>query len=148
MTSPKSLVGCFFCALLLVACSDPAAIAAKAATLEKIKQEAAAKAAQTEIAAKKMQDEAAARALVIARLKDPDSARFGRFDLGREGISSNGKRTAFACLTVNAKNSMGGYTGDQQVVLFLEDIAWSVIKFLDPRYTNHQECIDIWLKEK
>ena len=42
---------------------------------------------------------------VRERLKDPDSARFGDFYLN--------SKTGKGCLVVNAKNSMGGYTGDQ-----------------------------------
>ena len=42
---------------------------------------------------------------VRARLKDPESARFGDFYLNW--------KTGKGCLVVNAKNSMGGYTGDQ-----------------------------------
>lgn len=42
-------------------------------------------------------------------LKDPDSARFGKFYMN--------DKTRAGCLTVNARNSMGGYTGDQQAFL-------------------------------
>ena len=38
-------------------------------------------------------------------LKDPDSARFGEF--------YQSSKSGNVCLVVNAKNSMGGYTGDQ-----------------------------------
>jgi len=47
-----------------------------------------------------------AEAAVLEDLRDPDSARFGEFYFNDE--------TKKGCLTVNAKNSMGGYTGDQQ----------------------------------
>jgi len=43
---------------------------------------------------------------VRAILKDPESARFGNFYYN--------DKTHKGCLTVNARNSMGGYTGDQQ----------------------------------
>jgi hypothetical protein len=46
---------------------------------------------------------------VRQNLKDPDSARFSTFY-----YSKNTKR---ACITVNAKNSMGGYTGDKEIQL-------------------------------
>ena len=48
---------------------------------------------------------AAIEAAIRVRLKDPESARFGEFKAGRapEGIT--------VCGQVNAKNSLGGYTG-------------------------------------
>lgn len=52
-----------------------------------------------------------AEAIVRAQLMDPESARFGSFYFN--------ERTRKACLTVNAKNSMGGYTGDQQAYVDL-----------------------------
>ena len=51
-------------------------------------------------------------------LKDPDSARFGEFYYNAD--------TKKACLTVNAKNSMGGYTGDQQAEMTKGEDGWSV----------------------
>jgi len=53
---------------------------------------------------------------VRSKLKDPDSAKFGEFSYNAE--------TQKACLTVNAKNSMGGYTGDQQAFLNKSDGKW------------------------
>lgn len=49
-------------------------------------------------------------------LKDPDSAKFGEFYF-------NGK-TGKACLTTNAKNSMGGYTGDSQSHVVKDKDGW------------------------
>lgn len=46
---------------------------------------------------------------VRTRLKDPESARFGDFYYNAQ--------TGRGCLTVNAKNSMGGYIGDQQALM-------------------------------
>jgi hypothetical protein len=40
---------------------------------------------------------------VVARLKDPESARFGRLTVNSSGV---------VCGSVNARNSMGGYTGE------------------------------------
>ena len=79
-------------------------------------------------------DEAAAKKAVLGRLKDPASAKFGKFSLaGKKG----------ACLTVNAKNSMGGYTGDQQAYLLKEgENSWFVID-LDPR-VGHESCIEFF----
>jgi hypothetical protein len=60
----------------------------------------------------------AAEAAVKENLKDPDSARFGEFYYN--------KTTKKGCLTVNAKNSMGGYTGDQQAYVKPGDKGWEV----------------------
>ncbi len=49
-------------------------------------------------------------------LKDPDSAKFGEF--------YENTKTKKACLTVNARNEMGGYTGRKQVRLRHTDDGW------------------------
>jgi len=54
---------------------------------------------------------------VLRQLKDPDSANFGRFTLIDD---------THACLTVNARNSYGGYTGDQEAWLTKPDGEWHV----------------------
>lgn len=54
-------------------------------------------------------ERATAERAVTASLKDPDSARFGAAVFG--GVDAAGAK--YACGTVNAKNSMGGYTGEQ-----------------------------------
>ena len=72
-------------------------------------------------------DEAEARKVVLSILKDPDSAKFGKFDqVPAERKDRNGKSetSAMACLTVNARNSMGGYTGDQQASLTKSNGKW------------------------
>lgn len=53
-------------------------------------------------------DFAAAQALVRSRLRDPESARFGKVWAGRQGA---------VCGYVNARNAFGGYTGQQPWVL-------------------------------
>lgn len=53
---------------------------------------------------------------VRAALKDPDSAKFGDFYYN--------KKTGKACLSTNAKNAMGGYTGESQVHLSKTDGEW------------------------
>lgn len=68
--------------------------------------------------------------VVLANLKDPDSAKFGKFTL----IDDRN-----ACLTVNAKNSMGGYTGNYQEFAIKNDGEWVSIH-LD---VSHDTCIDI-----
>jgi len=47
------------------------------------------------------------KAAILANLKDPDSAKF-------KGLFT--ARDTFLCGEVNAKNSMGGYTGFQRFV--------------------------------
>lgn len=63
-------------------------------------------------------------------LKDPDSARFGEFYYN--------STTKKGCLTVNAKNSMGGYTGDQMAFVFKTDEGWAVEKFLETSFEGCQ----------
>jgi hypothetical protein len=53
---------------------------------------------------------------VRAVLKDADSAKFGEF--------YHNSTTGKACLTTNAKNSMGGYTGDSQSHLIKDGDGW------------------------
>ena len=52
-------------------------------------------------------------------LKDPDSAKFGAFYYN--------STTQKGCIEVNAKNSMGGYTGDKQVHLIKDKEGWSYL---------------------
>ena len=49
-------------------------------------------------------------AQVREALRDPDSARFGEMSISADGT--------LACGTVNAKNGMGGYTGDQTFMVY------------------------------
>lgn len=73
--------------------------------------------------------ESEAKKAVLAILKDPDSAKFGKF------TQVNEER---ACLTVNAKNSMGGYVGNQQAFLNRVDGKWEAY-FMD---VSHDWCIE------
>lgn len=77
--------------------------------------------------------ESEARKAVLANLKDPDSAKFGKFTQMNEKS---------ACLTVNARNSMGGYTGDQQASLikYSDSKGWEVLGI--DKY-SHETCIKI-----
>ena len=61
--------------------------------------------------------------VVRTALKDPDSARFGEFYYN--------DKTEKGCLTVNAKNSMGGYTGDQQAYVQHTKDGWESIGSAD-----------------
>lgn len=73
--------------------------------------------------------EAEAKKAVLANLIDPDSAKFGKFTQVGEDR---------ACMTVNAKNSMGGYTGDKQALLKKVDGKWETY-FMD---FSHDRCIE------
>ena len=63
-------------------------------------------------------------------LVDPDSAQFGR-------VSFNDDRT-WACVEVNAKNRMGGYTGEVQTVLQKEGGHWRVY---GSSAIAHEQCV-------
>jgi hypothetical protein len=77
-------------------------------------------------------DEPECKKAVLKSLNDPDSAKFGKLTV--EG--------ARACLTVNARNSLGGYTGDQQAILQVEDngFEWKV---LDITQLSHESCVKV-----
>ncbi|MES2902402.1 MAG: hypothetical protein V4723_21925 [Pseudomonadota bacterium] len=77
--------------------------------------------------------ESAAQDAVRAALKDPDSAKFGEFTKAK---TSDG--VVLGCMTVNAKNSMGGYTGNQQASLGLIDGKWTVGGLSE---VSHSECV-------
>lgn len=62
----------------------------------------------------------AAERAVRDMLKDPDSAKFGEFYFNEE--------TNAGCLTVNAKNSMGGYTGDQQAFVVKDEKGFETLR--------------------
>lgn len=74
--------------------------------------------------------ESDAKKAALGSLKDPDSAKFGKF------TQVNDHR---ACLTVNARNSMGGYTGDQQAFLLKVKDKWEVMFFQD---VSHDFCVE------
>jgi hypothetical protein len=55
---------------------------------------------------------------VRRNLKDPDSAKFGKFYFN--------EKTERACLAVNAKNALGGYTGEHHALLVTDNKVWAV----------------------
>lgn len=61
----------------------------------------------------------AAEKAVREAMKDPDSAKFGTFYYN--------SKTGKACLTTNAKNSLGGYTGDSQSELLRDKEGWHYV---------------------
>lgn len=113
---------------------DPAVVAARKAEVE-----AKAKLAEAEARAKKEEDDA--RKSVIASLKDPDSAKFGKFAIAGQ---KDGNPTA--CLAVNAKNSYGGYTGEQTAMLVKVSGEWQVITIgmkVGPKTVGFDECLTL-----
>lgn len=69
---------------------------------------------------------------VVSALKDPDSARFG----GRIVLVNYN----YACVEVNAKNSLGGYTGFQQAALAkVDENNWGVLKIAN---LSRDQCVD------
>ena len=76
---------------------------------------------------------AGAEEAVRAALRDPESARFGEFYYNEE--------TKLACLTTNAKNAMGGYTGDKEAMLSYADGKWLYGGDLD---STPQRCREIF----
>jgi hypothetical protein len=78
------------------------------------------------------------KAAVLTSLKDPESARFGKFTL----VTSE-----HACLTVNAKNGFGGYTGDQQAYAVKSAAnGWQVLAIEGK--LGHEQCIKILSEKK
>ena len=79
-------------------------------------------------------EKSSAQKAVVSNLKDPDSAKFGEFTRFGEDL---------ACLGINAKNSLGGYTGEQQAMIIKKAGEWHVIAV---QKITHQECIDFATK--
>lgn len=81
-------------------------------------------------------EKAAVEDAVRGFLIDPDSAKFGEITIVE---TSDGKK---ACATTNAKNRMGGYTGDKQISLFFDEEAgvWKPVTSWD---WSHEMCVQI-----
>lgn len=82
-------------------------------------------------------EEPEAKKAVLQRLKDPDSAKFGNFTL------IDDER---ACLTVNAKNTYGGYTGDKEAWLNKIGGEWNVF-FPEDNIARYLSCVEIQNKQ-
>ncbi len=77
-------------------------------------------------------DEGEIKKITIQNLKDPDSAKFGDVQIIENRL---------ACLTVNAKNSMGGFTGNQLAFLRKEGGKWEFYFIEDfPK----DMCLYVW----
>ncbi|HOY86834.1 MAG: hypothetical protein V9G21_04380 [Methylotenera sp.] len=72
--------------------------------------------------------------VIRASLIDPDSAKFGK-------ISINENR---ACVNVNSKNTLGGYTGNQIAHMQKYHNEWKVLLISDS--LSYEECIEIMKK--
>lgn len=131
---------CLF--LFLAGCGENEAVVAA----RKAEAEAQKKAAEAAAAIKKDEDDA--KNALRARLKDPDSAKFGKFTIAGK---LNGGQTA--CLTYNARNSFGGYAGDQEAIMAKfkdgENAVWVAAMMGDEipgRALSHEKCIETLLK--
>lgn len=63
---------------------------------------------------------ARAQAAIRQKLKDPDSAKFGK-TIVKTVPNAAGKPTTVVCGTVNAKNAFGGYVGERPFMVFAAD---------------------------
>jgi len=73
--------------------------------------------------------DASIQKVIRSSLKDPDSAKFGKVLYFEDS----------ACYEVNAKNSMGGYTGTKISILKKFNDEWHVVTFEE---TTLERCID------
>lgn len=80
-------------------------------------------------------EESDVKKAVSATLIDPDSAKYGEFTK----VGDNG-----ACITVNAKNRLGGYTGNSEAFLIKIKDHWIVAS--NNRETSHETCVKIFSK--
>ena len=78
-------------------------------------------------------NERTAKEYVRQSAKDPDSVKFGDFYFNSE--------LNRACITVNAKNSMGGYTGNQQVALLKDEQGWG---WISTNEETQETCRKTW----
>ena len=64
------------------------------------------------------------KAWVAENLKDPDSARYSKFSKPRQEYMFEANKPFFGysvCAAINAKNSFGGYTGNQTYWFLIRD---------------------------
>lgn len=81
-------------------------------------------------------DSGAVKDAVTERLKDAGSAEFGEITIV-DGVAGK-----FACASINARNSFGGYTGEQQITL--TDLGGEGWVWVDEgAEVTHQSCVNI-----
>lgn len=78
--------------------------------------------------------ERAVQAAVEEGLKDPESARFGEFSVSSKG--------SHACISLNAKNSYGGYVGERQYYVYKVPGSKEWKSLIDSD-ENHQSCAEM-----
>jgi hypothetical protein len=81
-------------------------------------------------------DQEKIRAAVRGALKDPASAQFGPLRV----FEADG-----ACQTVNARNSYGGYTGEQQAVMSKVNGQWLVLALAS---VSQRQCLALLKQSK
>lgn len=74
---------------------------------------------------------------VRTSLKDPDSAKFGRYSEIKNG------NIKMACLSVNAKNAFGGYVGEKQAIATKIKDEWVSLGFHE---ISHESCLELITK--
>ena len=84
--------------------------------------------------------EQAAQEAVRASMLDPRSAIFGELSFTASGNS--------ACVTVNGKNTLGGYTGNQQAIVRknLQTGTWRFTAIAE--HLSHTECMTAILGDR
>jgi hypothetical protein len=78
-------------------------------------------------------DRSGAEKAVREIMKDPGSAKFGEFYFN--------KKNKKGCMTVNGKNSMGGYTGNQQAYVQQTKNGWEALGIRD---ADPQTCREVF----
>ena len=78
-------------------------------------------------------EERAARTTILDELKDPGSAQFADFTVS--------KQRTVSCVGVNAKNSMGGYVGEEQWYLWRRSANTPWTSFI-PVKQSHAACAE------
>ena len=125
-----------------VACSeDPEIAKQRKLATEAAAAQAAIKSKEEAALAALQLEEVAAQKAVLAVLNDPESARFGAFNIVEQGY-----RGIAACLTVNAKNGFGGYVGNREAMLVKKSGQWHAIQIgFDMgggREVSHEYCLE------
>lgn len=76
---------------------------------------------------------------IRGQLKDPDSAKFSAMTTPRKEVMAENRLFVYGysvCVYVNAKNSYGGYVGDQLYWVFLRDNQVRRIKNTNDQFGN------------
>ena len=104
--------------------------AAEAKNAKEEAERGAEKAEQRRIDQEKYTAIAAAKRMIAERMKDPESVKFGKVVRRQNGI---------VCGYVNAKNAMGGYTGEKGFIVMMGK-AWLETDSADFGNTWNKHC--------